>query len=274
VENGRIASAECTFPTRENREPRVIAPPVCLFLAGCDEGVKKFLVRRMILTHMLRMPLDTDAEGMAFMFCSFRDSVFTTGGKNQIISQMLDCLVMHTVDRQEFFLNDGMKFCAGHDGDGVAAFFAAFELGVIAALQVLDVLVQRAVEVYIHQLHTPAYTKDRLACGEKRIQNFHFSAIAQRVGLAAFFGRRLSVQVGRYISASGEEETVTGQYLGSSGIRILKIDPDYTAAGAFYRLHIFVFHIFSEQVVAHLRHTDANIHGDPPISFSCYANRN
>ena len=124
--------------------------------AGIYENIEYLLRAFVSPAHMLRMPLDTQEEGMGGMHHSFHDPVLTDGAYFQILSQSIHSLMVDAVDGEAGLFDDGFQRTAGQDIDPVAAGAAAFKIGMA-----VDVLVEGAALKDVQHLNAPADAQNR-----------------------------------------------------------------------------------------------------------------
>ena len=89
--------------------------------AGRNKRIKQLSLQFILPIHMLRMPLDTQAEGMGGMYNGFHNPVLTDGTDCQILSQSIHSLVMEAVDGKNFRFHNMVQSAAGHHSDFMAA---------------------------------------------------------------------------------------------------------------------------------------------------------
>ena len=153
---------------------------------------------------MLRVPLNTDAEGVCGMFDALNNAVLTCGGKNQRRCNLVNSLMMQAVGQKGFLTHDFSQLCAARDGNLVISTVFARIIIVAAGGNICDILMERTSEEDIHQLLTAADTQDGLAGGKKRFQHFHFCMIPGGYDFATLFRGGLAVKSGIYILTAGQ----------------------------------------------------------------------
>ena len=132
-----------------------------LITANRNKRVKNFLLGGVSPAHMLRVPLDAQAEGMPLHFQAFDESFWTFRGDFQVLPHLADRLVVDTVDFRGIAAHDLKQPGILLDLYRVRGTGAGLEIGVLELLRRCNVLVQRPALAYIQELEPPADREDR-----------------------------------------------------------------------------------------------------------------
>lgn len=167
--------------------------------------MEEFLLLGISFAHMLRMPLDTDAEGVEKYFQAFNKAILTDSRNCQTRTKLVYCLMVQAVDLDGVFTQDAAQFGIGGDLNSVDSFAFGWEMGVPAHLRSFNILIECAIIENVQQLDTPADAENRPVGGKKSLQHSHFRFVTELVGLAALFSGCLTVERGIEICAAGEQ---------------------------------------------------------------------
>ena len=175
---------------------------------------------------MLRMPLDTHAEGMTCMLNGFDDAILADSADDHILSNGGRCLMVQAVDPERLLFHDAGKFGSAIQGYGVAALILAGVVIVLALGKMHDVLMECAAEVYIHQLLATANAENGLSGGDEGIEHLHFHFVTPRDDGAALFRGSLAVIFRIDILTAGQQQAVTLHHFLNGLVQIIGVDPD------------------------------------------------
>ena len=96
--------------------------------AGFHKSLKNLSLQFYFPEHMLRMPLDTQTEGVCGMYHRFHIAVFAEGADLQILSQNVHHLVVQTVNSKLRNFQNVVQHTSGHHIDFVESGAAALEI--------------------------------------------------------------------------------------------------------------------------------------------------
>lgn len=233
---------------------------VLVLRAGFDKGFEDPSLLLAVANHMLRMPLDTDAEGVRGMFDAFNDAVLTDGANEDVLADGGSCLMVQAVDTKCFPPHDLSQFRALRDGHGVITQILVGIIIVAAFGNVCNVLMERTAEIHIHQLLAATNAQNGLAGGEKCFQHLHFNFVTPRDDFTAFFSGGLAIEFWVHIFAAGQQQAVALEHFRNSLVQVIGVDPDRLCAGAVDGCGVFALHIFAEQILLEFRDRDGTIH--------------
>ena len=81
---------------------------------------------------------------------AFDDAVLTDGADDDVLADSGRCLMMQTVDGEGFAAHDTRKLGAVAEGDRVVTDASAYPVIMIAAGNVLNILMERTAEIGVH----------------------------------------------------------------------------------------------------------------------------
>ena len=177
--------------------------------AGCiDEGGKKPIGTR-FASHVLRMPLNTDVEGVSRIFDRFDDSVRRFSRDPEVTSDSANRLMVSAIDVERAGANQFRDSGAGENHHIVARAVrrVAFMLERIRKLRA-NVLDQGSARDHCHQLNSEADAESRNQSFVSQTGERKISILPSAVHGLDGSVRRFAVAGGIAIEAAGEKDPI------------------------------------------------------------------